>query len=89
MNPDTDWKKLLLKRAKGDILLQTEIDSLRLYDQCISIGLNLENEIYDFVVITSIVEAGLNLENGISAGDIKIEGKNIMSAKEYINGYLK
>ena len=77
IDKDTNWKTILSKNAKNEFLSEVETDKLRLYNQCKSIGINLESNIYDFVVITSIVEAGLNLENGFHSDDILIEGKNI------------
>ncbi len=77
LDQDTEWRKLLSKRAKGDFLTTLEKDNLWVYDQCISIGIDLQHDIYDFVVITSIVEAGLNFEDKIGGEDIIIEGKNI------------
>ena len=77
IDKDTDWKTILSKEAKNDFLSEIEIDKLKLYNQCKSIGINLESNIYDFVVITSIVKAGLNLEKWFHSDDILIESKNI------------
>ena len=77
IDEETNWKTLLLKEAKNEVLSKIEIEKLKLYNQCKSIGINLESNIYDFVVITSIVKAGLNLENGLDSEDVIIEGKNI------------
>lgn len=74
---DTEWRQLLSKRTKKEFLTTMEKDNLWLFDQCKSIGIDLEYDIYDFVVITSIVEAGFNFEGEISPNDIIIEGKNI------------
>jgi len=60
-----------------EFLSEIEIDKLKLFNQCKAIGINLGSNIYDFVVITSIVKAGLNLEKGFHSEDIIIEGKNI------------
>ena len=77
LDQETNWRQLLIKRTKNELLSNIEKDNLWLYDQCKSIGIDLEYDIYDFVVITSIVEAGINFENGINHDDIIIEGKNI------------
>jgi len=77
LDKDTDWRLLLYKRAKKELLTSKEKDEIWLFDQCKAIGIDLEYDIYDFVVITSIVEAGLNLEDKISSEDIIINGKNI------------
>jgi len=77
LDQETNWRQLLIKRTKNELLSNIEKDNLWLYDQCKSIGIDLEYDIYDFVVITSIVEAGINFENGINPDDIIIEGKNI------------
>ncbi|MCK5197590.1 MAG: DUF4230 domain-containing protein, partial [Spirochaetales bacterium] len=54
-----------------------EKEKLWLFDLCRSIGINLEYETFDFVVITSIVEAGFNMGNDMSGEHIKIDEKNI------------
>lgn len=77
INQNTDWKQLLLKRTKDKFLTTIEKEKLWIFDQCKVIGINLEYDTYDFVVITSIVEAGINLEDIISSEDIIIDGKNI------------
>jgi len=74
---NTDWKDLLSKRTRGDILSESDMENLWLYDECQSIGINLIYKTFDFVVITSIVEAGMNIGNFIDSGDIKIEGKSV------------
>ncbi len=74
---DTPWRKILSKRIKGDDLTETENENLWIFDLCQSIGINLEYDTYDFVVITSIVKAGFNLENTIGKNNIIIDGKNI------------
>jgi Protein of unknown function (DUF4230) len=75
--PDTNWRKLLIKQSKNEYLTNLEDEQLELYNMCKAIGINLENEIYDFVIITSIVKAGINWDDKIIPGDINIEGKNI------------
>nr|MDA3941444.1 hypothetical protein [Spirochaetia bacterium] len=65
IDQNTKWKNLLIKESKNISLTELEKDSLWIYKQCKSIGIDLEYDIYDFVVITSIVKAGLDLENKI------------------------
>lgn len=77
IDEDTDWRKILSKQNKNELLTTKEMDNILIYNQCMSIGIDLEQNIYDFVVITSIVKAGLNLEDKLSKEDIIIEGKNI------------
>ncbi|MCK5153649.1 MAG: DUF4230 domain-containing protein [Spirochaetales bacterium] len=77
LDKETDWKQILSKRTENEFMTTTEKNNLWLYDQCISIGIDPEHDIYDFVVITSIVEAGFNFEDKINEEDIIIEGKNI------------
>jgi hypothetical protein len=77
IDKDTPWRKILSKRAKGNFLTETEKEKLWLFDLCQSIGINLEYENYDFVVITSIVEAGFHMGNDLSIDNIIIDGKNI------------
>lgn len=74
---NTDWRQLVSKRTNSKFLTVLEKDQLWLFDQCKSIGIDLEYDIYDFVVITSVVEAGLNLEDVINPDDITIDGKTI------------
>ena len=77
IDKDTVWRKILLKRSRGEILSEIEKEKLWLFDLCRSIGINLEYETFDFVVITSIVEAGFNMGNDMSGEHIKIDEKNI------------
>ncbi len=77
IDTNTNWKKLLSKKSKNEYLTELQQDELWIYNQCKSIGINLEYDIYDFVVITSIVKAGFNLEDKITSHDIVVEGKNI------------
>lgn len=77
IDKDTVWRKILLKRLRGEILSEIEKEKLWLFDLCRSIGINLEYETFDFVVITSIVEAGFNMGNDMSGEHIKIDEKNI------------
>lgn len=74
---DTPWRKILSKRIREEVLTETEKEKLWLFDLCQAIGINLEYENYDFVVITSIVEAGFNMGNDMSKDHIIIDGKNI------------
>lgn len=77
IDKNTPWRKILSKRIKGEFLTEAENEKLWLFDLCQSIGINIEYETYDFVVITSIVEAGFNLGNGMHAEHIMVDGKNI------------
>lgn len=77
IDKDTPWRKILSKRIRKEVLTETEKEKLWLFDLCQSIGINLEYENYDFVVITSIVEAGFNIGNDLSIDNIIIDGKNI------------
>lgn len=77
LDQETDWREILSKRIKKEMLTGIDKEKLWLYDQCKSIGIDLEYDFYDFVVITSIVEAGINFEDGINPDNIIIEGKNI------------
>ncbi len=77
VDKDTPWRKILSKRIREEVLTETEKENLWLFDLCQSIGINLEYENYDFVVITSIVEAGFNMGNDMSEDHIIIDGKNI------------
>lgn len=77
IDKDTPWRKILSKRKRKEVLTETEKEKLWLFDLCQSIGINLENENYDFVVITSIVEAGFNIGNDLNIDNIIIDGKNI------------
>ncbi|MCF6334859.1 MAG: DUF4230 domain-containing protein [Spirochaetales bacterium] len=77
IDKDTIWEDLLKKRSKNEFLTSVEIEKLKLYDLCKTIGIDLLNKTYDFVVITSRVEAGFNLEKDLNRNNLTIEGKKI------------
>ncbi len=77
IDEDTRWEDLLRKRNREEILTPDESEKLLLYDLCKSIGIDLSDETYDFVVITSKVEAGFNLQEDLDQGYITVEGNSI------------
>lgn len=60
---DVDWDRLAVKTAKNSPLTLKETEQWYIYNLCRDIGINPEKEIFDFVVITSIIKIGYSLED--------------------------
>lgn len=65
VSPDYDWRALLDKEALGQNLNANEREHLRIYRFCEDIGITLQSNRYEFVVITSVVRGGFNLEGTV------------------------
>ena len=74
---DTDWWDIVRRRAFGGSLSETELEYLDLYDLCMSFNLDLIQNTYEFVVISTVVEAGIDLEDEFSELRFEIQEKNI------------
>jgi hypothetical protein len=76
---DYDWQGLLDKKQQGQALTGEELHYFSLYTLCRDIGIDLREESYTFVVVTSIITAGYDL------GDTAYTTENDQSQlEEYI-----
>ncbi len=79
VSPDYPWRTLLDKEALGEPLSEEEQEHLRIFRFCEEIGIKLQSNKYEFVVVTAIVRGGFNLE-----GTIYASSDNRYNVEKYI-----
>jgi hypothetical protein len=62
ITPDTNWRRLKNKIEHGDTLTVNETEQWYIYNLCSDIGINVEKNVSQFVVMTSILKVGYNME---------------------------
>lgn len=62
---DYDWRTLLRKVAEQDTLSAEETEYLSIYRFCEDIGIKLDSNRYEFVVLTAVVRGGFDLKGTV------------------------
>ena len=79
-----DWRALLDKHVLGQELTAKEKEYLSIYRFCEDLGIQLQKNKFDFVVITSVVRGGFNLEGTVYENPEQYGGGEYREIQEYV-----